>query len=118
MVEFDKRDLACSCGCGLGNATDKLIGTLNNAQVIYGEPITISSGSRCPKHNAAVGGVPSSAHVTGEAVDIKCETSSRRFRLISALLSAGFNRIGISFKSGFIHADVSETLPQRVIWGY
>ena len=110
MIDFDKHDLACSCGCGLENATDKLIGTLNNAQTIYGEPITITSGSRCPKHNAAVGGVPSSAHVTGEAVDMKISGSWRRKKLALALDSAGFPRIG--FATWGFHADVSTTLPQ------
>lgn len=35
-----------------------------------GEPITISSGYRCQRLNAAVGGVSSSQHVKGEAADI------------------------------------------------
>jgi uncharacterized protein YcbK (DUF882 family) len=35
----------------------------------FGEPIIITSGYRCPKLNEAVGGVPDSYHVTGEAAD-------------------------------------------------
>lgn len=34
------------------------------------EPVTISSGYRCPKLNRAVGGVSNSQHLTGEAADI------------------------------------------------
>lgn len=34
------------------------------------EPITISSGFRCPKLNKAVGGVSNSQHLSGEAADI------------------------------------------------
>lgn len=34
------------------------------------EPITISSGYRCPALNRAVGGVSNSQHMTGEAADI------------------------------------------------
>ena len=33
-------------------------------------PITISSGLRCPQLNEAVGGVPGSQHLSGEAADI------------------------------------------------
>lgn len=34
------------------------------------EPITISSGFRCPKLNKAVGGATNSQHLAGEAADI------------------------------------------------
>lgn len=34
------------------------------------EPITISSGFRCPKLNKAVGGATNSQHLSGEAADI------------------------------------------------
>ena len=109
MIEFTARDLRCAC-CGLVNATDKLLGVLNAAQNIYGEPLTVTSGTRCPKHNAEVGGVPSSAHVTGEAVDIRVSGSGKRKKLAKALDSAGFVRIG--FAAGFLHGDTSTTLPE------
>lgn len=35
-----------------------------------GEPIKIGSGYRCPRLNAAVGGVKNSQHMTGEAADL------------------------------------------------
>ena len=38
----------------------------------FGEPIYISSGYRCPQLNRAVGGVPNSQHMRGEAADICC----------------------------------------------
>ena len=36
----------------------------------FGIPIIISSGYRCPALNRAVGGVPNSQHLIGEAADI------------------------------------------------
>lgn len=36
----------------------------------FGTPVVISSGYRCPALNRAVGGVPNSQHLTGEAADI------------------------------------------------
>jgi hypothetical protein len=37
---------------------------------LYGKPITINSGFRSPMVNKHVGGVPTSQHTKGEAVDI------------------------------------------------
>lgn len=37
----------------------------------YGQPITISSGYRCPSVNRAAGGVPSSFHLQGRACDLR-----------------------------------------------
>ena len=36
----------------------------------FGTPVVVSSGYRCPTLNKAVGGVPNSQHLTGEAADI------------------------------------------------
>lgn len=38
----------------------------------WGKPLHINSGYRCPELNAAVGGVPASQHIKGEAADIAC----------------------------------------------
>ena len=39
----------------------------------FGRPIYINSGFRCPKLNAAVGGVATSQHMRGQAADIVCK---------------------------------------------
>lgn len=36
----------------------------------WGKPLSINSGYRCKELNAAVGGVPTSQHVKGEAADV------------------------------------------------
>ena len=36
----------------------------------WGKPLAINSGYRCKELNAAVGGVPTSQHVKGEAADV------------------------------------------------
>ena len=42
----------------------------------YGNPIIVTSGYRCPMLNNKVGGVSSSLHVHGNAVDFKSNTGS------------------------------------------
>jgi len=37
---------------------------------VYGKPIKINSGYRCPEHNADVKGRPLSYHLSGQAADI------------------------------------------------
>lgn len=39
---------------------------------LWGKPLKINSGYRCPRLNALVGGAPTSQHTKGEAADIAC----------------------------------------------
>ena len=50
------------------------------------EPIVINSGYRSPEVNRRAGGVPSSNHVTGCAVDIRCAGKEQMIRYASILL--------------------------------
>ena len=53
--------------CNLENLINNLLDPLRET---YGKPINISSGYRCPKLNALVGGVSNSDHKFGYAADI------------------------------------------------
>ena len=56
---------------------------------IYGDgddPIIINSGFRSPEVNKAVGGVPTSNHLTGCAVDIRCIGIEQALRYATILL--------------------------------
>ena len=56
---------------------------------LYGEgddPIIINSGFRSPEVNKAVGGVSTSNHLTGCAVDIRCIGMEQALRYASILL--------------------------------
>ena len=56
---------------------------------LYGdkdEPIIITSGYRSPEVNKAVGGSPTSNHLTGCAVDIRCIGIEQAIRYASILL--------------------------------
>ena len=62
----------------------------------YGYPITITSGYRCPKLNAAVGGVKNSQHLTGEAADIKCTSTTKAalFKVIKTMIEKKELKVG------------------------
>ena len=49
---------------------------LQDIRDVIGEPITISSGVRCPELNKKVGGVPTSRHTQGLAADIQVKGMS------------------------------------------
>lgn len=50
-------------------------------------PITVTSGYRCPALNRAVGGVPGSQHMLGQAADITVGSQSGNERLYALLQS-------------------------------
>ena len=73
------------------------------------DPIVINSGFRSPEVNKAVGGVSTSNHLTGCAVDIRCIGMEQALRYAAILLDI----------SDLNHEDYDELLIEqkgRVIW--
>jgi len=79
-------------------------------------PFVINSAYRSLEHNEKIGGSPNSSHIKGLAVDIKTTDSRTRYRVLEALISVGFNRIGIA--DTFIHVDDDKDKSSKVIWTY
>jgi uncharacterized protein YcbK (DUF882 family) len=116
IPNFDAEEFRCNCGCGQLIINKILIKRLQKARDILGDVIFINSGTRCTKHNTIEKGTKNSSHLDGTAVDISCNTNHYRFLLLSALIKAGFTRIGIT--RDFIHVDVSPIKDQQVSWIY
>jgi hypothetical protein len=55
----------------------------------YGKPIHVNSGYRSPQLNKAVGGVKTSQHVKGQAVDITTYSRSGNKRLFELIRESG-----------------------------
>jgi len=113
---FNPIDFNCGCGCGRGldYMSTALIDKLYNARVLADVPFIINSAFRCQLHNAEVGGVISSAHCLGMAVDIKAGDSAVRYMVIKGAILAGFERIGV-YDWG-VHVDVDGSKNKGVIW--
>lgn len=67
---FQKSEFACKCGCGYDTINYNLVNLLEDIRGHFGgNQLIITSGCRCAKHNAKVGGVQGSRHVLGKAAD-------------------------------------------------
>ena len=133
MNHFKFSEFDCNCNsCKSTGASGKVnmhsdfLEKLDFARtIVRGKtPFIITSGYRCEAHNSAVGGrkrgpgSKGSSHMYGCAVDIAATTSTARFNITQALIEAGFNRIGISAKGGFIHVDSDPDKSPGVLFLY
>ena len=83
MRFFIEKEFVCKC-CGQlppfakENVEALVDNVLDPAREKLGMPIVVNSGYRCPKHNAAVGGVTGSQHLLGQAADVRFQGSGFR----------------------------------------
>ena len=109
LIEFDDAP-----GTGKNMKKDFLT-KLDKARAIADVPFNITSGYRSKETNKRVKGVSTSSHLKGLAADISCKDSSTRQKIVSALIQAGFTRIGIA--DTFIHCDTDKD-KNDAIWLY
>lgn len=116
-VYFDDKEFArCSPPCNLGDMDARFMAKLDLARAKAGIPFVLNCAYRSRAWDLSKGRTGNSAHCSGKAVDIRCNTSANRMKIVQGLLAAGFTRIGIG--RTFVHADNDETKPQGVIWHY
>ena len=113
---FTRAEMECKCGCGAMNMQPELLERLEGLRVFHGEPISITSGTRCSAWNREQGGAAMSAHLDGYAVDMHAGSGRDRHKLVVAAQTVGFTRIGIA--KGFIHVDCHPGKYPQVIWSY
>jgi zinc D-Ala-D-Ala carboxypeptidase len=116
LKHFKRSEFTCKCGCGETVISDDLLVSLDKAREFAKIPFVISSGYRCKDHPESKKN-PTSSHIKGLAVDIKCTNSNTRAIMMDALVFADFERFGIH--KSFIHVDIDVyDKPSPVIWLY
>jgi uncharacterized protein YcbK (DUF882 family) len=112
LSEFDSPDK-------IGSGEEMKQSTLNlldMAREISGIAFVINSGYRTDAQNKKVSGKLNSSHLKGYAIDVACNDSVKRFKIINAALKVGFTRIGVG--ETFVHLDNDPSKAQNVIWTY
>ena len=115
--EFDSPDKK-----GSGKKMDAtLLSMLDEARHIAQIPFKINSAFRTEKYNKKLKKkgykvAKNSSHLKGLAVDIAVSDSRSRWKILSALMKVGFNRIGVG--KTFLHVDISCKKSGYVTWVY
>jgi zinc D-Ala-D-Ala carboxypeptidase len=118
---FSDAELACKCGCGLLPPPAHRA-KLERLRERFGKPLIVTSGARCPAHNARVSSTGSTGPHTKGATDVGVRGADA-LRLIDLALEQGFTGIGVSQKGlvRFIHLDDlpdAPGQPRPTIWSY
>ena len=87
-----------------------VINVLQPLRTALGVEMPVNSGYRCPELNEAVGGVPTSQHLTGEAADIATAMPIRMARK-AVELGLPYDQIGLY--PTFVHISHKLGGPQR-----
>lgn len=112
IIHFKKEEFTCKCGCGLNNINLELVEILEKIRSHFGgNPIIITSGCRCTKHNLAVQGAKYSRHVDGKASDLYVRgiTTSELLNYCKELVNQGVLRYTYTNDTnmrGVVHIDI------------
>ena len=99
------------------NLTKLIDAVLDPVRRIWGRPITVNSGFRCPALNAAVRGVANSQHLTGEAADITTGSREGNRELFETISRSGIPFDQLIDESGYswIHISYSGRNRRQVL---
>ena len=101
---FDREEFRCQCKGKYCNGfpvepQEKMVRTVDEIRRRLGVPVTIvesgGSGVRCPVHNANVGGVANSNHLTGNAADLHSGKSPKEMVRVAEEVMGNTGEIGV-----------------------
>ena len=90
---------------------------LDPVRELWGGPITVTSGFRCPVLNKAVKGVPSSQHVKGEAADITVGNPEDNRKLFELIRTSGlaFDQLIDERNYTWLHVSYSDNNRKQIL---
>ena len=102
---FKKPEFRCRCGCGADNMNETLIRVADRVRDHFGRPVTVTSGRRCASHNARVGGVSNSRHLSGKAMDF-CVVGKTAIQVLDYVKQQPEIRYAYAIDGTYVHMDV------------
>jgi hypothetical protein len=108
---FDRSEFACHCGgkycTGFPKEPqEKLIKVADKVRKYYNSEITVTSGVRCSKHNANVGGVSNSRHIDGKAMDF-CVKGKTSAQVLAHVKTYPDIRYAYAIDGTYVHMDIN-----------
>src|SRR5690606_26062838 len=103
---FTMSEFACK-HCGANNIDESFVDKLDLLRARFGRPLIVTSGYRCPEHNARVSTTGRTGpHTTGRAVDLRVDRKDS-YLLLRLAFQMHFTGIGVQQKgpARFIHLD-------------
>ena len=84
---------------------------------MYGRPITVNSGYRCPELNKAVGGSKNSQHIRGQAADITAGSKSENKHLFNLVLDNGipFDQLIDEKNYSWLHISYNNNCRRQIL---
>ena len=106
---FARSEFRCKCGkyCDgfPAEPSPLLIEQAEQVREHFGAPVYVSSGVRCSKHNANVGGVEGSRHKNGKAMDFRVEGQSAK-TVLTYVQALPHIRYAYAIDGSYVHMDV------------
>lgn len=90
---------------------------LDPLRELYGKPIIVSSGYRCPALNKALGGSKTSQHMLGLAADITVGTPAKNKELFDLIqtMNLPFDQLIDEKKFSWIHISFSKNPRKQIL---
>lgn len=118
---FKVEEFACRCGCGRNGIRSDFVSWLDGVRHELGAPMIVTSGYRCPEHNARVSTTGAEGpHTTGYAADFAA-SGAMALRIAEIALRHGVRGLGLNQRgahgSRFVHLD-RITAGRPTVWTY
>ena len=109
VKHFTRAEFACKCGSEFcdgfpAEPSKKLVRLADCVREHFGVEAVVSSGVRCQRHNANVGGVYNSRHLSGKAMDF-CIRGKSALQVVDYVKTLPI-RYAYAIDGNYVHMDV------------